>query len=182
MGERAEFEGVVVEVDRGDIAAQPGFDAVVNAANAQLLPGAGVAGAIHRAAGPGLATECHPLAPITTGSCVITSGHDLSNSWVIHCLGPVFGVDVPSDELLASCYRNALALADVHELESVAFPAISTGIFGYPLDEAATVALGAVADATPCLSHVRHVRFVLFDDDAYRTFQATLARLRPSPL
>ena len=111
MTERAEFGSVVVEVDEGNIAAQPGFDAVVNAANAQLLPGAGVAGAIHRGAGAALAGECRPLAPIAPGTCVITRGHALPNPWVIHCLGPVYGVDQPSASLLSSCHRSAVELA-----------------------------------------------------------------------
>src|SRR5579862_1937692 len=142
----AMFGGLLIEVVDGDIANQPGIDAVVNAANAQLLPGAGVAGAIHRGAGPGLAAECQSLAPIAPGTCVITSGHALPNPRIIHCLGPVYGVDVPSASLLSSCYRSALELADERRLASVAFPAISTGVFGYPLDEAARVAIGAVAE------------------------------------
>ncbi|NLV71256.1 MAG: macro domain-containing protein [Actinobacteria bacterium] len=145
----------------GDITRQAGFDAVVNAANAQLLPGGGVAGAIHRAAGPGLAEECRPLAPINPGQAVITGGYDLPNPFVIHCLGPVYGMDTPSDRLLADCYRNALRLAEENRLGSVAFPAISTGIFGYPLDEAATVALGTVVEAARTLEYVRVIRFVL---------------------
>ncbi len=123
---------LMIECVKGDITAQDGFDAVVNAANAQLLPGGGVAGAIHRAAGPGLAEECRPLAPIEPGQAVITGGYGLPNPFVIHCLGPVYGVDEPSALLLADCYRNALRLADEHRLESVAFPAISTGFLGIP--------------------------------------------------
>ena len=130
----------------GDITRQEGFDAVVNAANAQLRPGGGVAGAIHRAAGPGLYEECRPLAPIKPGQAVITGGHGLPNRHVIHCLGPVYGVDTPSAVLLADCYRNALKVAEEHGLASLAFPAISTGIFGYPVAEAARVAMSAVAE------------------------------------
>lgn len=154
--------GVKVECVQGDIARQPDMEAVVNAANAQLLPGAGVAGAIHRAAGPGLAAECRPLAPIRTGQAVITGGHGLPNRYVIHCLGPVFGQDEPSAELLAACYRNALALAEAHGIRSLAFPAISTGVFGYPMEAAAKVALGTVFAEAPKLAVVRQVRFVLW--------------------
>lgn len=168
------FGRITVECVVGDITRQQGFDAVVNAANAQLLPGGGVAGAIHRAAGPGLAAECRPLAPIKPGRAVITGGHDLPNPYVVHCLGPVYGVDEPSDALLADCYRNALRLADERGLISVAFPAISTGVFGYPMGEAAEVALGAVARAAESLNSIRRVRFVLRDEKALRIHERAL--------
>jgi O-acetyl-ADP-ribose deacetylase (regulator of RNase III) len=161
--EDATFAGLTVELRVGNIVAQPDIDAIVNAANAQLQTGGGVAGAIHRAAGPGLAEECAPLAPIAPGDCVRTSGHGLPNAHVLHCLGPVYGRDEPADELLAACYRNALGLADESGLASVAFPAISTGAFGYPLDAAAQVALSTVASTAPGLSKVRLARFVLAD-------------------
>ncbi|MFS8499522.1 MAG: macro domain-containing protein [Micromonosporaceae bacterium] len=168
--------GVVIEAVQGDITRQDGIDAIVNAANAELRPGGGVAGAIHRAAGPGLAEECRPLAPIRTGESVITSGHRLPNPWVIHTLGPVYGVDEPADRLLASCYRSALALADERGLTSVAFPAISTGVFGYPMAEAAEVAVDAVVAAAPELRHVRRIRFVLFDQAATAVHREALLR------
>lgn len=125
---------VTVEVVQGDIAHQPDIDAIVNAANARLLPGSGVAGAIHGAAGPGLAEECQGLAPIKPGQAVMTGGHGLPNGHVIHCLGPVYGVDQPSGQLLADCFRHALQLADRAGLESIAFPAISTGGFRVSAD------------------------------------------------
>ena len=171
------FGPLLVEVTTGDIADQPGFDAVVNAANAQLLPGAGVAGAIHRAAGPELATECRPLAPIRSGECVITSGHRLANPFVIHCLGPVYADDDDPKGHLASCFRRALELADAQGLASVCFPAISTGVFGYPLDQAADVAVAAVAESAPSLSAVRRVRFALFGDAALSAFARALGRV-----
>jgi O-acetyl-ADP-ribose deacetylase len=115
---------VVVELVTGDIAAQPDLDAVVNAANAQLRIGGGVAGALHRAAGPGLEAECRPLAPIRPGAAVITGGHQLPNRYVIHCLGPVYGHDEPAAALLASCYREALRLADANDIRTIGFPAI----------------------------------------------------------
>lgn len=165
---------VVIELVVGDIARQEGIDAVVNAANAELRTGGGVAGALHRAAGPGLEEECRPLAPIQPGEAVITSAHELPNRHVIHCLGPVFGRDTPSDALLASCYLNALRLAEEYRLESVAFPAISTGIFGYPPEEAAQVAVSAVLSEAPHLHAVRRIRFVLFDDAAFSLHEAAL--------
>jgi O-acetyl-ADP-ribose deacetylase len=171
------ISGVTIEVEAGDITRQQGLDAVVNAANAQLRPGGGVAGAIHAAAGPGLYEECVPLAPIKPGQAVITGGHRLPNKHVIHCLGPVYGVDTPSDKLLADCYRNALRLADEHGLISVASPAISTGIFGYPMAEAARVALAAVAETAPSLRTVRRVRFVLRPGEALFTHEEALAAL-----
>ena len=177
MATGAQIDGVSLELVEGDITAQEGFHAVVNAANAMLMPGGGVAGAIHRAAGPGLAAECRPLAPIAPGEAVITAGHGLPNPWVIHCLGPVYGSDEPAPELLASCYQNALALAEERRLESVAFPALSTGVFGYPLDEAADVALRTVVESAPRLSRVRRVRFVLFGSEALGAHEQALARI-----
>lgn len=165
---------VKVECVKGNIAAQQDMDVIVNAANAELMPGSGVAGAIHSAAGPGLAEECQALAPIRPGQAVISSAHNLPNRHVIHCLGPVYGVDEPSDRLLAECYRNALLLADRHELTSIAFPAISTGVFGYPLPDAAAVALKAVADTLADLNSVRLIRFVLFSDKDLSEFDKAL--------
>jgi len=161
MTER-QVSGVRIECVAGDIAAQDDMEAVVNAANAELRIGGGVAGALHRAAGPGLEEECRPLAPIQPGQAVISGGHALPNRYVIHCLGPVYGVDEPSGELLAACYRNALALADEHGIASIAFPALSTGAFGYPMEPAARIALQTVLEQTAALSRVEHVRFVLF--------------------
>jgi len=172
--------GVRIELLVGDIVQQPDVDAVVNAANAQLQTGGGVAGAIHRAAGPGLAEECRPLAPIAPGECVITGGHDLPNPHVLHCLGPVYGQDEPAEELLASCYREALRLADEHQLRAVAFPALSTGAFGYPLRDAAEVAIATVVEATSALEHVELVRFVLFDDQALGPHWEVLERVAQS--
>lgn len=119
---RREVGEVTIELVTGDIADQPEADAVVNAANAQLETGGGVAGAIHRAAGTGLAEECRPLAPIAPGECVITGAHRLPNRHVIHCLGPVYGRDDPAEKLLASCYRRALELADREGLCRWRFP------------------------------------------------------------
>lgn len=156
--------GVTIECVKGDIASQADITAVVNAANAQLRMGGGVAGAIHRAAGPGLSEECRSLAPIAVGEAVITGGHNLPNRYVIHCLGPVYGTDKPENELLARCYRNALRLAEKHEIDSIAFPAISTGAFDYPVEEAASVAFSNVLEMTSELKYVKRIRFVLYSE------------------
>ncbi len=163
---KREFCGVTIECLSGDIAAQADIVAVVNAANAQLRPGGGVAGALHRAAGPGLEAEGRPMAPIKPGEAVITGGHNLPNRYVIHCLGPVFGIDKPEDKLLADCYRNALRLAEDSRIESVAFPSISTGAFGYPMEDAAEVAFRTIEEVVPELHTVKLIRFVLYDDRA----------------
>jgi len=168
---------VEIECVRGDITNQPDFAAIVNAANAQLRTGGGVAGAIHRAAGPDLAEECAPLAPIEPGQAVLTGGHDLPNDYVIHCLGPVYGRDEPADELLATCYRNALALAEEQDIDSVVFPALSTGAFGYPLEQAAAVAMATVTGMAPSLERVRRIRFALFGADAEAAHEHHLERL-----
>ncbi|PZN32089.1 MAG: RNase III inhibitor [Proteobacteria bacterium] len=166
---------VSIECIVGDIAAQPDLDAVVNAANAQLRSGGGVAGALHRAAGPGLEAECRPLAPIRPGQAVITGAHRLPNRHVIHCLGPVYGHDEPATELLADCYRNALRLAEQHGVRSIGFPSISTGAFGYPLPEAAAVAVRTVVQECATLSTVQTIRFVLFDSAALDAYEAALS-------
>lgn len=152
-----------LEVVAGDIADQGDMEAVVNAANADLRTGGGVAGALHRAAGPKLAEEGAKYAPIKPGQAVITKGYNLPNPYVIHCLGPVYGRDKPEGKLLANCYRNALSLADDNGIESVAFPAISTGAFGYPFEEATEIAISTVKETCEELKEVEKIRFVLFD-------------------
>lgn len=174
---RATFGDLVLELVTGDIVAQSDLDAVVNAANAQLQPGGGVAGAIHRAAGPDLAAAGATLAPIEPGRCVVTDAFDLPNRAVLHCLGPVYGRDEPSAELLASCYREALALADAHGLRRVGFPALSTGAFGYPVGAAARVALSSVREVADAGTDVELVRFVLFDREDLRIHAEALDEL-----
>lgn len=162
------------ECIQGDITRQPDLDAVVNAANAELLTGGGVAGAIHKAAGPALERACRPLAPISVGEAVVTPAFKLPNRWVIHCLGPVFNVDKPSDRLLGNCFRNALILAEEHKMQSVGFPAISTGAFNYPLDEAAEVTASALHGMSGSLEHVKLVRMVLFSGRDLETYRRAL--------
>ena len=168
---------VALECTVGDIAAQGDLDAVVNAANAELRPGGGVAGALHRAAGPALEAEGRPMAPIEPGDAVVTSGHDLPNAHVIHVLGPVHGRDEPAAELLRACYAGALDRAEELGLRSVGFPAVSTGAFGYPVDEAARVALETVVARAPKLSTVRRIRFVLHDRAAFEVHARILGEL-----
>lgn len=166
--------GVTVECIQGDIIDQPDMDAIVNAANKDLRIGGGVAGAIHKAAGAGLEEECRPYAPINPGQAVITGAHKLPNRHVIHSLGPVYGVDEPSDEILASTYRNALQLADENELTSIAFPAISTGAFGYPKELAAQIAVKTVVTEAESLKSIKHVRFVLNSESEHKLHEQIL--------
>jgi O-acetyl-ADP-ribose deacetylase len=174
---RRQFGAATVECIRGDITSQEDVEAVVNAANARLEPGGGVAGAIHRAAGPDLAKEAVPLGPIEPGEAVITGAHGLPNRYVIHTLGPVYGQDRPEAELLAGCYRNSLSLAEDNGIESIAFPAISTGIFGYPVEDAAKVALQTVREETERLERVHLVRFVLFGKRDLEVHESVLSGL-----
>lgn len=174
---RRTAHGVTIECVRGDIASQPDVDAVVNAANAELRSGGGVAGALHRAAGPGLAEEGRDLAPISPGDAVVTGAHGLPNRHVIHALGPVYGTDYPEDELLSRCYRLSLDRTEELGLRSVAFPALSTGAFGYPLEEATGVAIRTVLAASESLENVSLVRFVLFSDHELSIHEEILRRL-----
>ena len=169
--------GLEFECIQSDITNQPDLDVVVNAANERLMPGGGVAGAIHRAAGPELAEACAPLAPIQPGEAVMTEGFGLPNGHIIHCLGPVYGVDEPSDSLLANCYRHAVQLTEQHGLTSVGFPALSAGAFGYPMEPAARVAFGTLLAETERLASVRLIRFVLFSERDRELHQKVLDEL-----
>ncbi len=171
------LQGITLECVQGDIARQPDMEAIVNAANAELRIGGGVAGAIHGAAGPELERECRPLAPIRPGQAVITGAHNLPNHSVVHCLGPIYGRDEPAGELLAACYRNALQLAEENKIASIAFPAISTGAFGHPMEPAARVAFKTVISVLPRLSSLKHIRFVLFHDADVRVHEKVLKDL-----
>jgi O-acetyl-ADP-ribose deacetylase len=156
-----------LQVVRGDITAQ-GVDAIVNAANSSLLGGGGVDGAIHRAAGPDLLAECRTLNGCRTGDAKITGGYRLKARHVIHAVGPVWsaGQTEPKKQLLASCYRNSLARAEEHRLASIAFPAISTGVYRFPADIAARVAVATVLDALAEAPSMEHVIFCFLDREA----------------
>ena len=163
-----------LEIARGDLTRER-VGAIVNAANSSLLGGGGVDGAIHRAGGPAILEECRAIrarrGSLPPGQAVITTGGALPARRVIHTVGPVWGGGRSGEpDTLASCYRSSLALAEEEGLESVAFPSISTGAFGYPIEEAAPVALRAIADGLRTARHVRLVRCVLFSEgdlDAY---------------
>jgi len=151
-----------IEAIQGDITKQQ-VDAIVNAANESLLGGGGVDGAIHKAAGPGLLEECRGLNGCPTGEARITDGYRLAAGQVIHTVGPVWhGGEAGEPDLLAACYRNSLALAESHELASIAFPAISTGVYGYPPEAAARIAVDTVRAHQA--ESVKLVRFVCFDE------------------
>jgi O-acetyl-ADP-ribose deacetylase len=168
-----------LEVIEGDIT-RLDVDAIVNAANSSLLGGGGVDGAIHRAAGPELLAECRPLRGCKTGSAKITRGYRLPARHVIHAVGPVWrGGKSNEDELLASCYRTALGLAAAHRLASIAFPAISTGVYRFPLDRAARIAVGTVV-AELSGGHavdMQRVVFCCFNQDAATHYQDAFADL-----
>ncbi len=166
----------MIEAIRGDITEQT-VDAIVNAANSTLLGGGGVDGAIHAAAGPELVAECRTLGGCATGEAKATRGYRLPAQFVIHTVGPVWrGGDAGEEALLASCHRRSLELAAELGCRTVAFPAISTGVFGYPLELAAPVAVAAVRDALR--APVELVRFVLFSDRHLEVFRKALAEHR----
>lgn len=150
-------------------------DAIVNAANTSLLGGGGVDGAIHRAAGPKLLAECRSLGGCPTGEARITAGYGLSSKHVIHTVGPIWGGgDRGEPELLACCYRNSLALATKHELQTIAFPAISCGIYGYPIEEACRIAVRETLAYLDRNQLPESVTFVCFGRDIYDAYQAAL--------
>ncbi len=169
------INGATLELVQGDITQQQ-VDAIVNAANESLLGGGGVDGAIHRAAGPQLLAATRKLRGCPTGEARITPGFELPARYVIHTVGPVYhGGQQGEAELLASAHRNSLRLARENNLRTVAFPAISTGVYGYPLREAAQIALGTVADELRAHNQLDLVRFVLFGEAAYQAFTDALS-------
>ncbi len=163
-----------VEIVKGDITTQ-NVDVIVNAANTHLLGGGGVDGAIHRAAGPQLLEECRNLGGCPTGEARITRAYGLPAKYVIHTVGPVWqGGDDGEPDLLASCYRSSLTLASEHRCNLIAFPAISCGVYGYPLEDAAAVSLASVAGYLQENDLPRIVRWVMFEAAAHDAW--TLAR------
>jgi O-acetyl-ADP-ribose deacetylase (regulator of RNase III) len=167
-----------VSLVRGDITTL-GVDAIVNAANSSLLGGGGVDGAIHRAAGPGLLEECRRLGGCATGDVRLTSGHGLPARWVIHAVGPIWrGGDHDEDALLASCYRKALGLAAERRFASVAFPAISCGVYGFPIPRACRIALGEIMRALATAEFPARVLLSAFDPIVEREYERLLGTTR----
>lgn len=168
-----------IELVRGDIT-RIDVDAIVNAANTSLLGGGGVDGAIHRAAGPELLAECRGLGGCPTGSARITKGYRLPARFVIHAVGPVYRDGQSGEpELLAGCYRTALNLAVDNGCTSIAFPAISCGVYGYPMDQAARIALRETIDFLSSHDQITQVVFVLFDDRGLDVYRSVLNQLNP---
>lgn len=166
-----------IEIIQGDITRQA-VDAIVNAANTTLLGGGGVDGAIHRAAGPELLAECRTLHGCKTGEAKLTRGYRLPARFVIHTPGPVWhGGDRHEPELLASCYRSCLELAAANGLKTVDFPSISTGVYHFPLDRAATIAIGTIADFLGAHPEIERVRMVCFDARTKGYYDAALRAL-----
>ncbi|GLZ07473.1 macro domain-containing protein [Actinomadura sp. NBRC 104412] len=167
-----------ISLVQGDITEQH-VDAIVNAANSSLLGGGGVDGAIHRKGGPEILEECRRLRAshygggLPTGQAVATTAGRLPARWVIHTVGPVYSASEDRSDQLASCYRESLRVADELGVETIAFPAVSAGVYGWPLDDAARIAVGAVRAAQ---TKVEDARFVLFTPDVFAAFEKALER------
>lgn len=169
-----------VKIIRGDITKLE-VDVIVNAANESLLGGGGVDGAIHRAAGPKLLQECRKLGGCKTGEAKLTNGYNLIAKHIIHTVGPIWqGGNSNEDELLKNCYSNSLNLADSNNLKSIAFPAISTGIYGFPFDRASRIAINVINKNLPQCVAVEQIYFVLFADKDYEIFKSLFAKLENS--
>ncbi len=176
---KARIGNSVLALIQGDIT-QEDTDAIVNAANTGLRGGGGVDGAIHRAGGPSIMAECRRIGGCPTGQAVITKGGKVKARYVIHTVGPVYRDGSHGEaELLASAYRESLKMASVRHLKSLSFPAISAGVYGYPLEEAARIALQTVTDYLKTNTDIELVRFVLFNQSAYDTFSNALGKLLP---
>ena len=161
----------IIEIVKADIT-KLNVDAIVNAANSSLLGGGGVDGAIHRAAGPKLLEECKKLNGCKTGEAKITKGYNLQSKFVIHTVGPIWnGGNYNEDELLTNCYLNSLKLAVENKIKTIAFPAISTGVYGFPLERAAQIAIKTVKKFIQSDKSIEKIIFVCFDDRTYQTYK-----------
>jgi O-acetyl-ADP-ribose deacetylase (regulator of RNase III) len=169
---RARVGHSFLEVVQGDITEQD-TEAIVNAANTELAPGGGVAGAIHSAAGPKLWEECRTLGGCRTGEAKLTKAYELPSKYIIHTVGPVYsGIDA-DEELLKNCYFNSLQLADFHKIRTISFPAISTGIFGYPVKDASEVAMQTIINYLEGETNIELVRIVLYFEFSYKIHEKT---------
>jgi O-acetyl-ADP-ribose deacetylase (regulator of RNase III) len=174
---RVKINNSFVELKRGDITLED-TDALVNAANSGLRGGGGVDGAMHRAGGPEIMAECRAIGKCSPGNAVITTGGRLKARRVIHTVGPIYNDGEHNEaQILSSAYKASLELAAENGLSTVAFPSISTGAYGYPIEEAATIALSAVADFLRKTDKITLVRFVLFSDADLKTYEKALARI-----
>lgn len=176
---KKEVNGSVIELAEGDITKEE-TDAIVNAANSSLLGGGGVDGAIHRAGGPAILDECRKLGGCPPGEAKVTNGGNLKARFVIHTVGPIYrGGNAGEEQILSSAYQNSLKEASRMGLKSVAFPSISTGAYGYPLEKAARTALSSITDFLEHDSSIKLVRMVLFGSNDYYTYERVLKELIP---
>jgi len=168
-----------IEIQQGDITRLK-VDAIVNAANTSLLGGGGVDGAIHRAAGPGLLAECRTIGGCPTGEARITRGYNLPARHVIHTVGPVYRRTPDDSRLLTACYQNSLTLAVQHRIATIAFPAISCGVYGYPIREACRIAVDTTSNFLKTSEIIKMVSFILFSPGDYKVYQDYLTKLNGS--
>lgn len=172
------INGVVLTLHEGDIT-RVQAEAIVNAANSALVGGGGVDGAIHRAAGPGVLAECRKLGGCPTGSARVTSAGNLSAKYIFHAVGPIYAGGPGDEPLLRSAYQTCLDLAEQYQVQSIVFPSLSTGAYGYPLTLAAPIALTTVIEHFKKPGSLRQVTFALFGSRAYTVFAETLEELLP---
>lgn len=169
--------GVAFEIIQGDITDQP-TDAIVNAANSQLKLGAGVAGAIRSKGGPDIQKECDEIGGCLLGSAVITTGGKLRAKYVIHAVGPRYGIDPEPDKNLKSAIKSSIEVAENKGLKSISIPAVSTGIYGYPLEDAAKVIISAILEKLDKLTNIRKIVLCLFSEKDYKIFTETMDRMK----
>jgi len=165
-----------IDIQKGDIT-KLSVDAIVNAANNSLLGGGGVDGAIHNAAGPQLVEACKPLNGCDTGDAKITEGFQLKARYVIHTVGPIYNGSPEDPKLLASCYQNSLKLAQSHNIKTIAFPAISCGVYGYPIPDACKIAVDTTLEILPQCPVIDSVLFMLFSDEIFNVYKKYISDL-----